>query len=66
MENSLSVIEAIKELLSERDEVKASESAYKRECRRHIEELDRTIERIQQGDSEEAGYPQMVSWTFFS
>ncbi|KAI1702726.1 coiled-coil domain-containing protein [Ditylenchus destructor] len=54
-----SVIETVKELLAERDEVKASESAYKRECRRHIEELDQTIERIQQGDSDETGYPQM-------
>uniref|UniRef100_A0A915EQQ3 Coiled-coil domain-containing protein 93 n=1 Tax=Ditylenchus dipsaci TaxID=166011 RepID=A0A915EQQ3_9BILA len=40
------VIDTLKELLSERDEIKANESAFKKECRSHIEQLDQQINQL--------------------
>jgi len=43
-------IEALKSLLAERDEIKSRELAFKRKCRRQLEELDVQIQQLEESN----------------
>jgi FtsZ-binding cell division protein ZapB len=51
IQNFFSLIETITKLLQEHDEIKQSESSYKKECKKEIEALDKEIELLEQNEN---------------